>query len=134
MSYLETLKVRKVARPSAAVAAGHNPMERTRGKMQAAIAVQMQLLDAEQKGKDLTIKGRKPRKWYFKVNDTYYVGVKYGSKSLPLARKLNTVEAGSSLASVRKVLNTLGAAVGAGELDKQLMNAAATMGRKKKKA
>ncbi len=102
--------------------------------MLAAIAIQAQLVNAEEKGKELKIKDRKPRKWYFKVSDSYYVGVKYGSKSLPIARNLNTVEAGSSLASVRKVLSTLRAAVEAGELDKQLMKTAANMGRKKKAA
>ena len=132
MSLLKALKVSRVKRPSVSVTAGHDPMERARRKMLAAVALQNRLVGAEQTGKELKINDRKPRKWYFQVNGTYYVAVKYGSKSLPIARNLNTIEAGPTLASVRKVLATLKAAVEAGELDKQLMKAVASMGRRKK--
>jgi len=58
--------------------------------------------------------------WFYEIDGQYFTTIKYGSKSLELAKGLYAIAVGDK-SSLLSVYDTVIAAVKAGELDKQLL-------------
>ncbi|MFJ3055975.1 DUF6641 family protein [Herbaspirillum sp. NPDC087042] len=133
MGELANLKLVTTQRPS-----GMPPLMQRRNRLIAKIWEQLQLAKAQQDGRVFsptvlrTIKNKETgarstvesskriRPWWWTAeNGKICITVKYGAKAIELAKGKNTVEV-ASLTELVPALETLKAAVSAGELDSQL--------------
>jgi Family of unknown function (DUF6641) len=141
MSALSKLSIKSVVRSNK-----QDPIVQRRRKLSAAIDEQMLVVAAVQKGEDYEVqrkswvrgedgekvlveRARKVRAWFFEQDAGWYVQCKYGTKALALGSG-NAVFV-NALKEVRGVLETLKAAVEAGELDEAIEN---TLKKREKKA
>ncbi|MBB4347020.1 DUF6641 family protein [Aliirhizobium cellulosilyticum] len=147
MSHLKALKLTQAV----PVRASADPVQRARDKMISALAEQKQMAEAKisdqpfapthvvrrknAEGQRVEIETLKRIRqgWFSDGSGKVFFAVRYAGKSIDLARDKNAIEVGE-LSALPAVLNTLIDAVRAGELDTQLLAAAAERGQLLRKA
>lgn len=125
-----------------------NPAERRRAALCARLDEQIALATAQIEGKKFeptrtktvvnketnektkTTAVKTVRPWFWQINKSFFVSVRYGASPLQFAKGANAVET-SSLKGVVTVLTTIKAAVHAGELDAAIEAVAAKRTAKK---
>lgn len=60
------------------------------------------------------------KQWFYKVQDQYFLEIRYGSKSLELAKNKHAIAVGDK-SRLTSILDTVIEALKAGELDQQLL-------------
>lgn len=76
-------------------------------------------VDAETGSKARVKVPKRLKQWFYKVRDYYFLEVRYGSKSLELAKNKHAIAVGEK-SRLTSVIDTVIEAVAAGELDQQL--------------
>lgn len=115
-----------------------NPTEAARSAFLSRLNEQLEMVQAEQKGKkwQRTVKkdGKEAKQdvkpWYLKHEDVFYVQPRYGNAKLILQEGKPLIQAGKTLPSVDKTLAALKTAAEAGTLDEVLLAAKAKRSRK----
>lgn len=147
MSLLKALKLANAVPVRATV----DPVQRAREKMIATLAEQKQMAEAKIAGQNFAPTHMVRRKnaegqrievealkrvrqgWFTDGGGKVFFAVRYAGKSIEFAKDKNAIEAGE-LSALPKIIDTLIAAVRAGELDAQLTAAAAERGKLLRKA
>lgn len=147
MSHLKALKLAS----SVPVRVAVDPVQRAREKMIAVLAEQKQMVEAKIVGQAFTpthvvrkknaegvrveveTAKRVRQGWFTDANGKVFLGIRYAGKRIEFAKDKNAIEAGELLA-LPKIIDTLVAAVRAGELDAQLTAAAAERSKMLRKA
>lgn len=147
MSHLKTLKLTSAVPVRAAI----DPVQRSREKMIAALAEQKQMAEAKIAGQAFTpthivrrkntegvrVEVEAPKRvrqgWFTDGNGKVFFALRYAGKVIEFAKDKNAIEAGE-LSALPKIIDTLVEAVRAGELDAQLITAAAERGKMLRKS
>lgn len=142
MSHLKALKLTSAV----PVRATADPGQRAREKMIAALAEQKQMAEAKIAGQafapthtvrrknaegqrvEIQAPKRVRQSWFTDGNGKVFFAIRYAGKAIEFAKDKNAIEAGE-LSALPKVVDTLIEAVRAGELDAQLIAAAAERGK-----
>lgn len=147
MSHLKALKLTSAV----PVRAAADPVQRAREKMIAVLAEQKQMAEAKIAGQAFTpthvvrkknaegvrveveTAKRVRQGWFTDASGKVFLGIRYAGKLIEFAKDKNAIEAGE-LSALPKIINTLAEAVRAGELDAQLIAAAAERSKMLRKA
>jgi hypothetical protein len=113
-----------VERPTPSSSSG-NEVQHTREKFHSAILDQIEY--AEKMIQNGVSEGRKKHTWFFKKMGGYHIKPKYGPAALQLPDGKKSIIAGPQLSDVIQVLKNLVAALEAGELDDELLQARAVL-------
>ncbi len=132
---LAKLKVSNVKRTASGP--GADAAQRARSKLIAAAHEQKQSVEAALKNEPFKVtrkvggetKDRRFRPWWFKQGKTYYSELRYGTSALVINNG-TAIEAGDKLDDLIGVYDLVIEAVGHGELDEQLVQAAAQRGKR----
>ncbi|WP_454686329.1 DUF6641 family protein [Agrobacterium leguminum] len=147
MSHLKALKLTSAV----PVRASLDPVQRSREKMIAALAEQRQMAEAKIAGQAFTpthivrrknaegvrVEVEAPKRvrqgWFMDAGGKVFFALRYAGKTIEFTKDKNAIEAGE-LSALPKVIDTLVEAVRAGELDAQLIAAAAERGKMLRKS
>ena len=129
MSYLSKLNITQLKRPTKA-----SPAEERRGKLVAKLEEQLALAQAQAEGKSFVVtksawkrdeegnktrvqRERDVRAWWFDDGTALSMVVRYGARPIELAKGGKRALSVANIAALPEVINTVIAAVKAGELD-----------------
>ncbi|KKC40880.1 hypothetical protein WH87_01530 [Devosia epidermidihirudinis] len=147
MSILKSLKL-TTAQP---VRSSNDPIERARNKVIAALAEQKAMAEAKIAGQHYApthavwrknnegqrVQVEAPKRlragWFVDAGGQTFFGLRYAGKPIEFAKDKNAIAVGE-LSALPDILDTLSEAVRAGELDTQLVSAAAERGLMLRKA